>query len=376
MLTELQTNISSLNLLICGSNSKNCSDRCGAIGCSTCGIECDSFVSSYSKYKNLEKKVNQTFDKKGSQLKKILTKLNSDRLGYKNFNDDLEFLKISLGNDLNQYRDKKMFVKNLINDMFNLSDRYQSNMEKIDDFTRHVTQFGGFESEKEFYFMLESIVEKELSLKKKYKLDEIDQDLHRHKKFDFIKLNNTDKITKLMNNLKNQLNETELRINEAEPRVNTLKNSFNFIERMQSQVNKTLESLKLKLSSIRINGITGQEGFFLKNINVTDVKKNVGFGNENLVLVRKKIEAIHRIFKNLMEQLKLSTSDEIIMHLIKLMDGLMRKNGEMVIKYEKIEKLKILNQELEARINRDKSNISLLKYNINSIRNRFAVDKF
>lgn len=355
---------------ICGSSSINCSDHCGS--------GCASFVNSHLEYKNLKDKINKNYEQKGTELKSILTQLNSERLINKNFNDDLETLKTSIDNDINQYENKKKIFKNFINEMFNLSDRYQSNIQKINYSTSLVVQFENFNSEENFDLILEKIKEKESDLNKASKLDEIRQDLANHKVSNFSKFENSDKIAKLIEIKETKLNETTFNIEEIEQKLFSQKNSIFYVQEIQSKINLTFKSLKLKLSTVdkEVKDFMVLNKTFKNDIDGTVEKIKENMDKKTIVLVKEKLEKMENIVDKLNEQLKLSTTDEIFFQALKLLDKIMKKSLDIKRKFEKIERLKILNLKLNKKISQDRSNIYNLKENIKSINNRLILDKF
>lgn len=365
-------------LKICGSNTQNCSEKCGGIGCDSCGIGCYSFVNTYSEYKNLKEKINKTIDKKGSDLKDILTQINSNRLGYKKFNDDLETLKFIITDDLIKYQEKKTFVKNLINDMFNLSDKYQSNIESIDKFNQYVIKKEiNFDFEKKIDSILELISQKEFSLKKEHNFEQIGENLEKHNQLNIPHINNTKKISKLIANVNNEFNETWSNFNKTRSRIISQNDSLNHVQEMNFKINTTLESLKFKLNTVRseIDAVNVPRANF-KVMNETSIVIMANVGKENLFLIKKKFDIVEKIHKRLTQQLNTSTNYETMINVIQLLDKIMKQSQKLDLKLKKIEKLKIENFQLQTKINSDKSEIYTLTEKMNDLRDRLKVDEY
>lgn len=259
--------------------------------------------------------------------------------------------------------------------MFNLSDIYQSNIETIDNFNQLVLK-NETKLDLEIDSMMESISKKEFSLKNEFNFDKIRKDLEKHKKINISKFDNTEKISKLIEYVNNDLNETWSNFDETRYRVISQNNSLSYAQETNLKINTSLESLKFKLDTVKgeIDKIMIPRSRF-KEVNETLVKSMAIVGKENLALIKEKIISVEKIFTRLTQQLKISTNDEIMIKVIKLMDKIMKQSEKLSEKLKKIEKLKIENFQLGTKIESDKSNIYLLKEKINDLRNRLKVDK-
>lgn len=375
----------------CGSENLECTDKCGGILCSHCGesLECSkSFKKTYENFANLTQYLNQTYSKRELEMKNILSKKNSDRLGYKNFNENVNNVHDNLAKQLDDIEQKTTYVRNLISEMFNASDQYQFKITKIEQNNQHSLNLNDKSlDEEDFDFKLALIKEQEQVLKNN--VEYVKTDLKRRNQTEVLwpkNLIDPSDFKLEINKIVSQNEEIEFSMKQNEKALLNKTINFQEIEENSTKINETLNSVESILTKLKEkktkaeSDITDAEDislFDFENLmKVDEIRQKIKIGNINLLRSKEIIETLSLKFEASLNKMRSSTTNENVLKLTELMDKITLKQNKIRKKAEKIDELKSKNQKLKNVISKSKEEIHVLKIILEKIKANIKVNNF
>ncbi|CAF0800708.1 unnamed protein product [Brachionus calyciflorus] len=369
---KLNQEIFQLNSQFCGSKNLKCSYKCIA-------GECHNFMSSYDLYLNISNSVNESYNQKIKEFKTVLTKMNSDKLGHKKFNDGINKINHKVKEQLTDIDQKSIYIQSLISESFNLSDRYQLKREIIEQNLNHVMNNNQISNEDDFDFKLSLIKEQELIYKSSIEFIKVDlKNRNKTKIVNFDNLKEPESLNKDIKDITNQTDriETYLKTNEILLIKNLEKRDE--IDEMGHKVNETLiqigsilteiENKKVKIETDIEEVEKIRDPIFNRLTDENNLIQKVSLGSVNLGLAKQKLGILNKKFTVLIDKMRGSASDENVLKLVELMDRIMRKENQFRQKTMKIEKLKAKKNKLEAKLTSSRMEMYNLKVILENIK--------